>query len=221
MVCNHQAFQDVYVHGCYQLPSFIMKQDAHKIPTITQQAKIGQCLTVSNDPVLVASEIKERQELAQEGKTCELIIHAEGGTTNGNLIGFKKGAFANLMSIRPKSLKYNTFGMVSPGSGILDGLPHHVLAAANVFSVVELNEMPIFRPNEYFWKNHQREGEEKWQTYARVIRDIISEAGNIPIVKHEDGTEIDIREKSEYKNILWPRKSRSKDTDINAKKKDE
>lgn len=55
--------------------------------------------------------------------------------------------------------------------------------------------MPIFRPNEFFWKNHQKEGEEKWETYARVLRDIIHEGSGIPILKKEDGSEIDIREK--------------------------
>ena len=136
---------------------------------------------------------------------AELIIHAEGGTTNGHMISFKKGAFACLRSIRPKALKYNNHGFgMDLTSGILDGFCHHFLATSCLFSTLEVFEMPIFRPNEFFWENHQREGEEKWQTYARVIRDIISEGGGIPIARHEDGSEIDIREKNEYKNLLWP-----------------
>ena len=66
--------------------------------------------------------------------------------------------------------------------------------------------MPIFRPNDYFYKHHQREGEEKWQTYARVIRDIISEEGDLTIAKKLNGDEVDFREKKEYKNLLWPPK---------------
>lgn len=31
---------------------------------------------------------------------------------------------------------------------------------------------PVFKPNQYFWDNHWKEGkEEKWQAYARVIRE--------------------------------------------------
>ena len=61
--------------------------------------------------------------------------------------------------------------------------------------------MPIFRPNDFFFANHQREGEEKWQTFARVVRDVMHEGSGykVQIARHEDGSEIDIREKLEYK----------------------
>ena len=100
---------------------------------------------------------------------------------------------------------------MQPSSGILDGFVHHVLTCSAFFVTLNVYEMPIFRPNDFFWKNHQREGEEKWETYSRVIRDIISEGGDIPIAKHEDGSEIDIREKNEYKNLLWPPKPKKTD----------
>jgi hypothetical protein len=66
-------------------------------------------------------------------------------------------------------VKYNYYG-VSPSSGILDGFSHHILMMGCYFATVDMFEMPVFRPNEFFWKNHVKEGEEKWQTYARVIR---------------------------------------------------
>ena len=113
------------------------------------------------------------------------------------------------MSIRPKGVRYNTFGFVTPNSGILDGLAHHVLIVACPICIVDLYEMPIFRPNEYFWDHHQIEGEEKWETYARVIRDIIHEGSGMPIGKKDDGSEIEIREKQEYKDLLWPNKARN------------
>ena len=38
------------------------------------------------------------------------------------------------------------------------------------------SELPVFKPNEYFWANHWNEGkEERWEAYARVIRTIICE----------------------------------------------
>ena len=84
----------------------------------------------------------------------ELIIHAEGGTTNGHMVKFMKGAFVGLTSIRPKAVRYNNFGSVSTGSGILDGLAHHILVQACLFTILEVYEMPIFRPNDFFWKHH-------------------------------------------------------------------
>lgn len=112
------------------------------------------------------------------------------------------------MSIRPRGIRYNTFGFVSPSSGILDGFAHHVLITASPMCIVDFYEMPIFKPNEYFWQHHLREGEEKWEAYARVIRDIIHEGSGVPIMKKEDGSEIDIKEKLEYKAMLWPKKSK-------------
>ena len=47
-------------------------------------------------------------------------------------------------------------------SGVLDGLPHYILAGCCPYTSAKRTELPIFRPNEYFWKNHVREGEEKW-----------------------------------------------------------
>jgi len=52
-----------------------------------------------------------------------------------------------------------------------------------LFSTVNYRIFPVFRPNEYFWKNHHKEGEERWQTYARAIREIIHEGGDIPYCK--------------------------------------
>lgn len=110
----------------------------------------------------------------------------------------------------PRAIRYNNFNMISPSSGILDGYAHHILQNMYPVCWIDMWDMPVFKPNEWFFEHHQKEGEERWETYARVIRDIISENGNIEIAKHDDGTEIDIREKSEYKELLWPKKNKSK-----------
>lgn len=43
-----------------------------------------------------------------------------------------------------------------------------------------------------------KEGEEKWQTYARVIRQIMSDESGIPLLESK------IEEKFEYKGLLYP-----------------
>jgi len=43
-----------------------------------------------------------------------------------------------------------------------------------------------------------REGEEKWQTYARVIRQLMSDVSGIPTL------DVNIEDKFEYKKILYP-----------------
>jgi hypothetical protein len=138
-----------------------MKASAAKIPAISQIANLTSCLAIGSDKKQVAEDIMERQRLASLGETEELCIHAEGGTTNGHLIQFKKGAFAALLPIRPKAVRY-IYPTISPSSGVLDGIVHHVLVCGCLWSRVEVDEMPVFRPNDFFWKNHQKEGEEKW-----------------------------------------------------------
>ena len=34
---------------------------------------------------------------------------------------------------------------------------------------------PVFAPNDFFWENHQKEGEKKVDTYIRIIRGIMIE----------------------------------------------
>ena len=42
-------------------------------------------------------------------------------------------------------------------------------------------DLPVFKPNEYLWKHHLREGEEKWACYMRVIRDLMAKEGNLTL----------------------------------------
>ena len=46
------------------------------------------------------------------------------------------------------------------------------------YITVNVDVLPVFLPNEFFWKTHWQEGkEEKWQAFARAIRDIIAKQG--------------------------------------------
>jgi hypothetical protein len=44
----------------------------------------------------------------------------------------------------------------------------------NPFSLCWVQELPVFKPNDYFFKHHLRDGEEKWECYSRIIREIMS-----------------------------------------------
>jgi hypothetical protein len=49
--------------------------------------------------------------------------------------------------------------------------------------------LPVFEPNEYFWANFWKEGEEeKWEAFARATRQILSAHLNTPLsdAKMED-----------------------------------
>ena len=53
-------------------------------------------------------------------------------------------------------------------------------------------------PNEYFWANHWRkdQGEEQWECYARVIREIMCEHGGFKTC------DLEMKYKFEYKKLL-------------------
>ena len=53
--------------------------------------------------------------------------------------------------------------------------------------------MPVFKPNEYFWKNHWDGKEEKWKLYARVMQKICADELGVPTSNSS------IKEKLEYR----------------------
>lgn len=63
---------------------------------------------------------------------------------------------------------------------------------------VHIKRLPVFEPNDWFFEHHQKDGEEKWQTYARVVRDILAEVGNL------EKSDLSVEDKFEYKRLVNP-----------------
>ena len=66
---------------------------------------------------------------------------------------------------------------------------------------------PVFKPNEYFWKNHWDEssGEQKWEAFARVVRnDLIAKSMNLEL------SDIAVEDKAEFKDIIKNKKPKEK-----------
>jgi len=68
------------------------------------------------------------------------------------------------------------------------------------FQTMTLNEMPVFSPNEYFWKNHWDGVEPKWCAYARCVREAMAENGNFELHKTQS------EDKVEFKNLIRGKK---------------
>ena len=73
-----------------------------------------------------------------------------------------------------------------------------VIMCANPSSTVDVIALPLFTPNDYFFKHHQKEGEEQWETFARAVRQIMSEELACPL------SEYDVNQKYEYRKYLYP-----------------
>ena len=60
--------------------------------------------------------------------------------------------------------------------------------------------MPVFKPNDYFFEHHSIAGEEKWQTYMRVVRLLMAEELGFPL------SDAKLEDKFKYKSLLYPEK---------------
>ena len=154
-------------------------------------------------------QVKERQQACLEGKAHRMAIFPEGGTTNGlGLLQFKKGAFASLLPVQPYLFKYKSGRCsVAHGDGT-NAIIWIIMLLQTMWFTVEMTEMPVFEPNEYFWEHHLQPGEEKWQAYARVVRDIMADQGGL---EKFDST---VEDKLEYKTLFKGKKPRPAKVDV-------
>ena len=132
-----------------------------------------------------------------------LQVYPEGGTSNGQqIIKFKKGAFIGLKSIQPLIYKYDTLGLDIECCiiNLYDFIP---FVASNLWLRINVKKLPVFEPNEYFFKHHQKEGEEKWEAYARVLRTIMADNSHLTL------SDYSIEDKYAYKTLLFPKKKAS------------
>lgn len=131
-----------------------------------------------------------------------VTIYPEGCTTNGTcLIKFRRGAFASLRKVKPYFTKLWTATGIRPvHGGQIDTWAYFTLLFGQGICHFTLYEMPVFEPNEYFWKTHWDGQEEKWVAYARAMQHIMAEAGGFEV------SESRMEDMLEYKNILKERR---------------
>lgn len=98
-------------------------------------------------------------------------------------------------SIWPKIIKYDA-SLIAPNSGLTHTVGQNLLVGMVPWTTPIRIELPIFRPNQYFWDKHVEEGEERWFTYRRVMRDIMSKHSGLPL------SPMQIEDKFEYQKIL-------------------
>ena len=73
------------------------------------------------------------------------------------------------------------------------------------FMTLDEIELPVFAPNEFFWKNHWREGkEEKWEAFARVVREIMGEVGGLKL------SDLTMQDKFDYLELLKGKEPKKK-----------
>ena len=86
-----------------------------------------------------------------------LIIYPEGATTNGScMLKFKKGAFASLRPVRPLVFIYQQYfsDKIMITQDVVGFVKAHFLGGAYGAVSVNMDILPVFAPNDYFWENH-------------------------------------------------------------------
>lgn len=75
--------------------------------------------------------------------------------------------------MQPIALKYESSNGISNQNDVLYSLLQYIYLYYQESLTLYLKVYPVFKPNAYFWKHHWDEqgGEEKWQAFARVIRE--------------------------------------------------
>lgn len=114
----------------------------------------------------------ERQIKAERGEAMPLCIFPEGATSNGtSILQFQKGAFLTGRAVKPHYSKYWSVTSASPCHGDAISMVAHILVMIHtLYTRYTLYEMPVFKPNEYFWKHHWDGKEERWKPFARAVR---------------------------------------------------
>ena len=127
------------------------------------------------------------------------MIFPEGCTSNGEcLLAFKGGAFTSLKPVKP-FINRSTSTRMSQAMGSVQNLWHwtFIVPFQGVLYKSEQLEMPVFAPNEYFWKNHWDGKLEKWKVLAKAVREAMAEAGGYQL------SDSSMDDKLEYKNLIW------------------
>ena len=97
------------------------------------------------------------------------------------MIQFKKGSFVSLRSVQPVYIVHKSFTKVSPSMDVCGFISHLILSQGCGLMKISVHYLPDFEPNEYFWQHHWQEGkEEKWEAFARAVRDTLSEYSGLP-----------------------------------------
>ena len=102
----------------------------------------------------MVGQIEERQIESEKRIYPPLIVYPEGGSTNGtSLIQFKKGAFTGLKSIKPIIIRYHS-NYIDPENCVTHFAAQSLLSGVAPYTYLKIKELPVFVPNEYFFKNH-------------------------------------------------------------------
>ena len=182
-VSNHTSFNDILltmaIYGC----GFISKEDVKNLPVFGNISVGLQSIFVNrnddNSKQDTFEQIIQRQKDVMEGKNVlPFMIFPEGTTSSGRqLLTFKRGAFYNLFPVKPNVILPNLNNNFHLGCGSTSVGINYGRTLTELFVQTEFIELPIMTPNEYMFNNFSSYGNEKWEIYKEVAKEILCVIG--------------------------------------------
>ena len=203
IISNHTGFYDIIMNMAINSCGFMAKDETKDVPLVGIIAKGINCLFVKReseaDRERIFSVLEQRQRDFYEGNIlAPLLLFPEGTTTNGKyILKFKKGAFYNLLPIKPQLILLEDNPDYSAGIGVCSAELNYFRSLCYCGCKMYLCELPVIKPTEYMWKNYSDLGNEKWEIFAEVTRNIMCEIGGL---KQSNRT---FRDSKYYENSLY------------------
>ena len=125
-------------------------------------------------------EIIDRQiQVENDPRFPPICVYPEGTQSNGSyLLTFKKGAFAGLNTVQPVVIKYSWDKMSPTWEGMPFICHGNMMLNCGTYKC-EVSVLPPFKPNDYLFSKHGKEGQEKWEVFAEAVRDVMAKQGNL------------------------------------------
>jgi lysophosphatidylcholine acyltransferase/lyso-PAF acetyltransferase len=185
IVSNHTGLYDVIMNMSVHSCGFMAKKETKDTPFVGPIAKGINCLFVKResqtDRENILNQLEERQRDFYEGRYfAPLLLFPEGTTTNGKyILKFKKGAFYSLLPIKPQVILLDDDVDYSVGIGGSSVGYNYFRSLCYFGCNMNLCELPVIKPTEYMFEHYSDLGNEKWEIFAEVTRNIMCEISGL------------------------------------------
>ena len=185
LISNHTGLYDIIMSMSIYSCGFMAKYETQKYPFVGDLAKGINCLFVKResqeDRAKILTQLEERQKDFYEGKILSpLLLFPEGTSTNGKyILKFKKGAFYNLLPIKPQIILLDEDLNYSVAIGVSSAVFNFARSLCYFGCNINLCQLPVIKPTEYMWEHYSDLGNEKWEIFAEVTRKIMCEIGGL------------------------------------------
>ena len=185
IISNHTGFYDIIMNMAIHSCGFLAKEETKNYFLVGTISKGLNCLFVKResktDRERIFKELEKRQKDFYDGKILTPIcLFPEGTTTNGKyILKFKRGAFYNLLPIKPQIILLRNNLNYSVAIGVGSPVMNYFRSLCYFGCQINLCELPVIKPTEYMFEKYADLGEEKWEIFAEVTRKIMCEIGGL------------------------------------------